>query len=299
MEYIDFNKYKKHSDKSYGGSCEKYSVYINNKRYMLKYPSKVKEKRYKVSYRNSSLSEYISCKIFKLLGFTTQDVVLGTCNNKDVVACCDLEEEYNAKLCDLSDFVVGSNRYHFKPRSVSYDYMQDAFTKQRYVDPQILLDHYWNVFIVDALIGNYDRNLNNIGLLISNNEVLLPIYDCGSSLAPSVSVDRKAYLLNRYSRLQAYVQEKPFTTQFLEFKDGYNKIEYRRTSYMHFFEDGVINSNLIKSINRIIPEIDLNIVNRVIDDISYLSDVENNFYKLLLKIRKEVILDYAYNKFKY
>lgn len=135
MEYIDFNKYKKHSDKSYGGSCGKYSIYINDKRYMLKYPSKAKEKRYKISYRNSSLSEYISCKIFKLLGFTTQDVVLGTCNNKDVVACCDLEEEYNAKLCDLSDFVTGSNRYHFKPRSVSYDYMQDVFTKQKYVDP--------------------------------------------------------------------------------------------------------------------------------------------------------------------
>ena len=45
----------------------------------------------------------------------------------------------------------------------------------------------WDMFIVDALIGNWDRHNGNWGFLyntITDEISLAPIYDCGSCLFP-------------------------------------------------------------------------------------------------------------------
>lgn len=55
------------------------------------------------------------------------------------------------------------------------------------IDPKELCEWFWNMFIVDAFIGNWDRHNGNWGFLynISTDEITLaPVYDCGSSLYP-------------------------------------------------------------------------------------------------------------------
>lgn len=49
---------------------------------MLKYPGAVKEERYDLSYRNSTVSEYLSCKIIEAIGFEVQRVLFGMKNGK-------------------------------------------------------------------------------------------------------------------------------------------------------------------------------------------------------------------------
>lgn len=52
-------------------------IKYNDENYMLKFPPNAK-KNNELSYANSSISEDISCRIFKSLGMDAQDTLLGT-----------------------------------------------------------------------------------------------------------------------------------------------------------------------------------------------------------------------------
>lgn len=50
---------------------------------------------------------------------------------------------------------------------------------------ELLKEHFWNMFIIDSLIGNYDRHNENWGILVNDEKQEMkvsPIYDCGSYL---------------------------------------------------------------------------------------------------------------------
>ena len=49
------------------------------------------------------------------------------------------------------------------------------------------------------------------------------------------------------------------------------------------------------AIKRIVPRIDLNKINDLIDGVSELSNLQKEFLKKILKLRKELILDRAFN----
>ena len=80
--------------KAYGGANgNKLSIIINDELWMLKLPSHA-QKDANLSYSNSSLSEYLGCHIFNMLGVVAQDTMLGTYTyhgvTRPVVACKDL-----------------------------------------------------------------------------------------------------------------------------------------------------------------------------------------------------------------
>lgn len=45
----------------------------------------------------------------------------------------------------------------------------DTIEKQQYVQPEELLKHFWDVFVVDALLGNFDRHNGNWGFLFDDS----------------------------------------------------------------------------------------------------------------------------------
>ena len=52
---------------------------------------------------------------------------------------------------------------------------------------EMLERHFWDVFVVDALLGNFDRHNGNWGFLfdeITGESSIVPIYDCGNCLLP-------------------------------------------------------------------------------------------------------------------
>lgn len=72
-------------------------------------------------------------------------------------------------------------------------------------------EKFWDMFIIDGLIGNTDRHNGNWGFLVntkSNEALFSPIYDCGSSLNPMLEdeeikelneVEMKNLAINCYS----------------------------------------------------------------------------------------------------
>ena len=141
------------------------------------------------------------------------------------------------------------------------------------------------MFVVDTLIGNVDRHLSNWGLLISNNYIAFaPVYDCGSSLHPLMSDEEmKKYLDNKAS-----FKEKVFNI-YPVYK--YNGI---KLTYKQFYEKNI--DDLNQALKRIMPRIDMNKINNIIDEIEPMSEIRKQFLKESILYRKENILDNAYKK---
>ncbi len=56
-------------------SEKKKTLIFEDKRYLVKFPNPILDKN--ISYINNSLSEYVSSNIFRLVGFETQETLLG------------------------------------------------------------------------------------------------------------------------------------------------------------------------------------------------------------------------------
>ena len=103
---------------THGGSELKQDYIINNLKYMVKFPDIVNIKNRKISDVNNQYSEYVGCKIFKLLGIDTQDVLLVKClvNNKEkiAVACKDFlaKDETLIEFKNLSHSLNAEKNIH-------------------------------------------------------------------------------------------------------------------------------------------------------------------------------------------
>lgn len=129
------------------------------------------------SYSNSAYSEHICCEILKGLGFDVQETLLGFITdkngvNKPVVACRNFVPE-GYSLIDfraMEDALLIDRKAGKIPRITDiYEIMgkENAyFSKETGV---IAMQKYWDTFILDAMLGNFDRHANNWAYLIKND----------------------------------------------------------------------------------------------------------------------------------
>lgn len=95
---IDFTNCPVNRFRAYGGANgNKINITYQGHSYMLKFPPKPSRNR-DMSYSNGCISEYIACHIFEMLGFRTQETLLGNYTDsrsktKLVVACRDFTED--------------------------------------------------------------------------------------------------------------------------------------------------------------------------------------------------------------
>ena len=64
----------------------------------------------------------------------------------------------------------------------------------------------------------------------------------------------------------------------------------------HDFIFSLENADCNKTLKCIIPKIDLTAINKIIDNTPYINGLQKNFYKTVLKERKEKILDASLEK---
>ena len=62
-------------------------------------------------------------------------------------------------------------------------------------------EHFWNMFVVDALLGNADRNNSNWGVIV--REELAPVYDNGNCLNSKWDDEKMQAVLSDEKRLAA------------------------------------------------------------------------------------------------
>lgn len=278
--------------KAYGGANgSKLSVVYNNELYMLKLPARALRNP-NLSYTNSCTSEFIGCHIFNMLGVKAQETLLGEYEYhgkaRTVVACKDFTSP-NTTIIDFASVKnqiidSASNGYGTELTDIL-----DAIRNQNVIDPRVLEDHFWNMFVVDAFIGNWDRHNGNWGFLYNQEKdemLIAPIYDCGSALFPQIDDELIKKIINSKTEMSSRVYDVPTSAILIDGKRG----NYCKIITSLKFEG--CNS----AVNRIVPQIDLLKINLLIDEVEQLSKLQKDFLKKILKLRKELILDVAYSK---
>lgn len=157
------------------------------------------------------------------------------------------------------------------------------------MDSDAIKTRFWDMFIVDALIGNWDRHNGNWGFLYNNSTdevVLAPVFDCGSSLYPQADDELITRILNNKNEFNHRIFDIPLSAI------TYNG---KKINYFNFLSEGKF-EDCNTALKRILSRIDMKKIYEIIDDTPTVTDIQNEFYKTMLTARKERILDFAMSK---
>lgn len=288
---IDFTNLPVRNKTYAGANGSKISVIYNGEQYMLKFPA-VPSKNREMSYTNGCVSEYIGCHIFESVGIPVQETLLGTYERngkkKVVVACKD----FTAGGLVLQDFASLKNTMIDSVHNGYGTELEDillTLEEQNALEPEELKAWFWDLFIVDALIGNWDRHNGNWGFLYNNatDEITLaPVYDCGSCLFPQADEEIMRKVLEDPAERDLRVFEIPLSGI---------KINGQKIRYFDFLSS-LQNKDCNRALKRILPKIDMEKIDKIVDETPFLSKLQISFYKTMLKERKERILDFSYQK---
>ena len=273
---------------NYKGSEKKKTLIHNNKKYLVKFPDPVREKNKNISYINNAYSEYIGSNIFKLSGFKTQNTLLGIYKYKEkdkIVCACEDFTDDNHVLYEFENLALSTNPD--KKIETELTDIMEVIEENKIIDTSNTKQKFWDMFIIDFLIGNTNRHNGNWGFLLDKTTgkfEFSPIYDCGSCLNPMLDDEAigkidanelKNLALNCYSCL----------------KINGNKINY--VSYLKQRKNKECND----AINRLFLNINMNEIKKLIDNIECISDIRKEFYKNILEQRYN-ILEKIYNNIK-
>lgn len=288
---IDFTNAVQKNKTYAGANGSKISVLYNGEQYMLKFPPFPTINK-EMSYTNSCISEYIGCKVFESVGIPVQETVIGTYTSKGkekvVVACKD----FTSQGITLQDFASLKNRIIDSERNGYGTELADILStidEQTAMDSETLKTRFWDMFIVDALIGNWDRHNGNWGFLYNNatDEVTLaPVFDCGSSLYPQADEDLMKKILSDKNELNHRIFDIPLSAV------TYNG---KKINYFKFLSEGEF-PDCNKALKRIASRIDIKKIYEIIDNTPTITELQKEFYKTMLTARKERILDFSLNK---
>lgn len=73
------------------------------------------------------------------------------------------------------------------------------------------------------------------------------------------------------------------------------KIGGQKINYFKFISS-LENKDRNGALRRMVPKIDRNKIDRIVDATPFISDLQKEFYKTMLRERKERILDFSYQK---
>lgn len=265
---------------NYKGSEKKKTLIYNNKKYLVKFPDPIREKNKNISYINNAFSEYIGSNVFKIVGFEVQNTILGKYeyNGKEkiVCACEDFTSDDNV-LYEFENLALSTNPD--KKIETELKDILEVIEENKMIDTEETKQKFWDMFVIDSLIGNTDRHNGNWGFLLNKNTGKVkfsPIYDCGSALNPMLEDDEierinetelKNLSINCYSCL----------------KQNGKKINCME--YIKRMENEECNN----AIKRLFSNINIDEINAFIEGIDCMSQVRKDFYKKIILSRYEII----------
>ena len=290
---IDFTNCTRIIGRAYNGANgKKIAVEYEGEKYMIKFPSSGNKKPTELSYTNSSISEQIASSIFNMIVIKAQETKLGTFTVngkvKIVCACKDFadKDKHLYDFCSIKNTVIDSE--HNGTGTELADVLE-IIEKQQFVNPESLCEHFWNIFIADALLGNFDRHNGNWGFLFDDETQtaeIAPVFDCGSCLLPQADEKVMKTILENKDELNARIFQ--FPTSAIKLND-------RKINYYDFISS-MQNADCNKAILRLVPNIDIKLISKFIDNVPYISDLQKEFYKTYIAARYEKILLPTYRK---
>lgn len=292
---LDLSKAKIIEDTQSRTSFVRYFI-LNNEKYLIKAP-KAFNKNIK-NFADDSIrpeTEYIGSHIFNLAGVKAQETwltsysfdfsnfakLIGIVKYPKVVICKSI-----GRNIPVSVFWNNYKKVH----KITDDNENDltailALMSEVFGEGNVQFN-FWNCFVIDALIGNKDRCSENIAFNRNANGILqfTKVYDCAESFDLVCVKDKNLSDL----RDLADGSIKKVSSSF--------RINGERINY-HDYITGCTNPDCNAAVLRMVPQINMDKINQMIDDApSLISDERKEYYKYFLKVRKEQILDQAYLK---
>lgn len=290
---IDFSKCEVNKFKYYGGkNGGKICIVYNGEDYMLKFPPVNEAGSNEHEYSNSCVSEYVTCHIIKILGLNVQETILGTYtinNHKKIVVACKDFTAYDVifkQFAELKNSQIETSKNGY---GTELSEVLETIENQLIYDVNELKEFFWNMFVADSFVGNFDRHNGNWGFLINESIQkidIAPIYDCASCLYPQLTDKKITEIINNKEEMEARVYV--FPTSALKEND-------KKINYFEFITS-LKNDDCNQALLRIYSKIDMEKINHIIDDTPSISNIRKEFYKKILNMRYEKILKYSYEK---
>lgn len=283
MSKVDFTNCPRVSGRAYNGANgKKTAVEFEGEVWILKFPSQAKLKHEGFSYSNSVISEHVGSTIYRLLGIDAQETKLGTHVNgklKVVCACKDFTVPNKRLLdfCSIKNTVIDSES---GGTGTELGDLLETISHQEFMDPTIVLRRFWDMFVVDAFLGNFDRHNGNWGFLVDDvtgKTELAPVFDNGSCLLPQADDDIMRNVLESEEELNARI----FT-----FPGSMIKLNDKKINYADFIKhyDG---SEFRDSLERLVPRIKALDIKSLIAGVEYISELQRAFLEHYLTARRE------------
>ncbi len=276
----------------YTGSEKKKTMILNNKKYLVKFPDPNRSTKLEISYINNVYSEYIGTKVFEICGFETQKVELGT-YNKDgkgrIVCGCEDFTNSETKLVEfekIENASIEPNPFKRELKDIFHIVESGVYN----IDLDELNEKFWNMFIIDCLIGNEDRHNGNWGFLKTIKDeklIFAPIYDCGSCLFSIYTDEKMQECLEKSSKMQDCIKN---TSSAIR-NDG------ARIKYLEFITS-LENEDCNNALMRMYDKINLEEIFKLIDDIDIISNIRKEFYCKVIEGKYKEILTVAYKRLK-
>ena len=235
------------------------------------------------------MSEYIGSKIFEFLGVPVHNVCLGTRNGKIVAACEDflgrgerLLQFKEIKVTTEEPLMDSKGSYTDGSGVDLQEIMQSINTNEIFSDMQDVEARFWDMFIVDALIGNPDRNNENWGIIVDMNDEkrLAPVFDNGNCLNSKWDENRMQAILSDPKQIKG---------------ESYNakrcifELNDKKINPYHYIMSKQ-NENCNEAVRRIVPKLSFSRYKDLIDEIPCISDIQKTFYQTMLASRIENVL---------
>ena len=281
---IDLTNAKENPFKAYDGANGKKKCLIyNDEEYMVKFP--MPKENLDIHYTNSCINEHIGSRIFRILGIDVQETFLARYRDKMVVACKDFCPSGESLI--LQSFAMMKNgciESESSGHGMELQAILNAMDEQQVFKPQEMKEYFWKMFIVDALLGNFDRHNGNWGYLTDRKSFakLAPVYDCGSCLFPQASDERMQYFLQHEEEMKA---------RTFVFPNSALKIHGQKINYAEFLSSGQ-NQDCNKALLELAPVIRKKMpqICSFIDNVEEISPIRKSFYKQMITERNQHLI---------
>jgi hypothetical protein len=201
-----------------------------------------------------------------------------------VVGCVDFTQDGSVlyEMTKLANQVISSD----EKMSATIEHVNIIVNDLSFItDKAGVIGKFWDMFVVDALIGNGDRHYGNWGLLEKDGNLrFAPIYDCGSSLGALLDDAEMIDIMANDTHLKA----KEFNVTSCYHMGG------KRIFYHEIFKSPP--EELEQAVRRTVPVIDMDKIYGVIDSVGQMSDVRKEYLKKAITIRYTQILLPCLNK---
>ena len=281
---IDFTGCQIDSFRAYdGANGSKICVLYQGERYMIKFPSYAKHNP-QMHYSNGCINEYLASTIYQSLGIETQETCLGIYEGKEVVACKDFcatgERILNFGMMknQCIDSIHGG--YGTELESVL-----TAIDMQQIYDPIALRKRFWKMFAADALLENFDRHNGNWGVIVNENTMevrMAPVYDNGSCLYPQLTDEQMKAIMK---------DPKEIENRIYVFPNSALKEQDRKINYFSFLST-TKNKDCIEALRYVQQHYNEEKIKNILAK-APISNVKKEFYLLIIKERKNKIIDKA------